>query len=173
MVCGYHAGQGRSETLSSSPKAQLPAFFLYFSFPFHLRNPFHKPPHLSQTVLQPSMPPLSWSHHAQPWEHDEGPMVQILTTIGVRWPSKLRDCVTHVLTVHLWGFSPVCLLMCTTNIYWALKGFCSLEQSNHRQTNSFFSPWIWSLFICWSLEKEREKLSGNILLISEGKKKKC
>lgn len=55
-----------------------------------------------------------------------------------------------LLTVHLCGFSPVCLLMWTTSIYWALKGFCSREQSSHRHTNSFFSPCMWSLLICCS-----------------------
>lgn len=30
------------------------------------------------------------------------------------------------LTLHLCGFSPVCLRMCTTSIYWALNGFFSL-----------------------------------------------
>lgn len=57
---------------------------------------------------------------------------------------------TLLLTVHLCGFSPVCLLMWTTSIYWALKGFCSREQSSHRHTNSFFSPCMWSLLICCS-----------------------
>lgn len=56
-------------------------------------------------------------------------------------------------TVHLWGFSPVCLRMWTTSMYWALKGFCSLEQSSHRHTNSFFSPWMWSLLMCWKDKK--------------------
>lgn len=71
---------------------------------------------------------------------------------------KLTACTTSVLTVHLWGFSPVCRLICTTSIYWALKGFCSLEQSSHRHTNSFFSPWIWSLFICWGLKNRKQEI---------------
>ena len=52
------------------------------------------------------------------------------------------------LTVHLWGFSPVCRRMCTTSMYWALKGFCSLVQACQRHTNSFFSPWMCSLLMC-------------------------
>lgn len=51
-------------------------------------------------------------------------------------------------TVHLCGFSPVCRRMWTTSMYWALKGFCSREQSSQRHTNSFFSPWMWSLLMC-------------------------
>lgn len=47
-----------------------------------------------------------------------------------------------ILTVHLCGFSPVCLLMCTTNIYWALNGFSALEQPSHLQTKDFLLAWI-------------------------------
>lgn len=54
------------------------------------------------------------------------------------------------LTVHLCGFSPVCLRMCTTNIYWALKGFSSREQSSHRQMNDFLFAWMWSLLMCFT-----------------------
>ena len=52
------------------------------------------------------------------------------------------------LTVHRWGFSPVCLLICTTNMYWALKGFSSLEHSFHWHTKDFLLAPIWSLFKC-------------------------
>src|SRR4029434_699951 len=38
--------------------------------------------------------------------------------------------------------------MCTTSMYWALKGFCSREHSSQRHTNSFFSPWMCSLLMC-------------------------
>lgn len=56
--------------------------------------------------------------------------------------------VAKPLTVHLWGFSPVCLRMCTTSMYCALKGFCSRVQACQRHTNSFFSPWMCSLLMC-------------------------
>lgn len=56
--------------------------------------------------------------------------------------------VYNLLTVHLCGFSPVWRLMWTTSMYWALKGFCSREHSSQRHTNSFFSPWMWSLLMC-------------------------
>lgn len=62
-----------------------------------------------------------------------------------------------ILTVHLWGFSPVCLRMWTTSMYWALKGFCSREQSSHRHTNSFFSPWMWSLLMCYKMTTEKKQ----------------
>lgn len=52
------------------------------------------------------------------------------------------------LTVHLWGFSPVCRRICTTSMYCALKGFCSRVQACQRHTNSFFSPWMCSLLMC-------------------------
>lgn len=52
------------------------------------------------------------------------------------------------LTVHLCGFSPVCLRMCTTSMYCALKGFWSRVQACQRHTNSFFSPWMCSLLMC-------------------------
>ena len=52
------------------------------------------------------------------------------------------------LTVHLCGFSPVCLRMCTTSMYWALKGLSSLEQPPQWHTNSFRSPWMCSLLMC-------------------------
>lgn len=57
------------------------------------------------------------------------------------------------LTVHLCGFSPVCLLMCTTSMYCALKGFSSLEQSFHRQTKAFLLLPIWSLLRCCKTEQ--------------------
>lgn len=38
--------------------------------------------------------------------------------------------------------------MWTTSMYCALKGFCSREHSSQRHTNSFFSPWMWSLLMC-------------------------
>lgn len=59
-------------------------------------------------------------------------------------------------TVHLCGFSPVCRRMWTTSMYWALKGFCSREQSSQRHTNSFFSPWMWSLLMCCGTHTHRE-----------------
>lgn len=71
-----------------------------------------------------------------------------------------------LLTVHLCGFSPVCLLMWTTSIYWALNGFCSREQSSHRHTNSFFSPCIWSLFICCLGRREITALQKCNIVIS-------
>lgn len=83
---------------------------------------------------------------------------QKLTYI-LKWVSenkKILKVFNIILTVHLWGFSPVCLRMCTTNMYWALKGFCSLEHSSQRHTNSFFSPWMWSLFMCCE-RKRRSK----------------
>lgn len=52
------------------------------------------------------------------------------------------------LTVHLCGFSPVCLRMWTTSMYWALKGLSSLEQPPQWHTNSFRSPWMCSLLMC-------------------------
>lgn len=52
------------------------------------------------------------------------------------------------LTVHLWGFSPVCRRMWTTSMYWALKGFSSREHVSHRHTNDFLLPWIWSVLMC-------------------------
>ena len=61
------------------------------------------------------------------------------------------------LTVHRWGFSPVCLLICTTNIYWALKGFSSLEQSCHWQTKDFLLAPICSLFKCWNKLRRRRR----------------
>ena len=53
------------------------------------------------------------------------------------------------LTVHLWGFSPVCLRMCTTSMYWALKGFSSREQFCHWHTNCFLHWAMWSAFKCY------------------------
>ena len=52
------------------------------------------------------------------------------------------------LTVHLCGFSPVCLLMCTTSMYCALNGFCSLEQPIHWHTKDFLLAPMWSMFRC-------------------------
>ncbi len=60
------------------------------------------------------------------------------------------DMSESVFTVHLWGFSPVCRRMWTTSMYWALKGRCSREQSIQWHTNSFFSPWMCSLLMCWT-----------------------
>lgn len=102
--------------------------------------------------------------------------LQDLVSSACRGKRRTRPCEgtlrlpKRVLTVHLWGFSPVCLLMCTTNMYWALKGFCSLEQSSQRHTNSFFSPWMWSLLICWGWEKEKE--NQNVLVTSQRNKRK-
>ena len=48
-----------------------------------------------------------------------------------------------------WGFSPVCLLMWTTSMYWALKGFSSLEHPFHWQTKNFLLHPMCSLFKCW------------------------
>lgn len=62
--------------------------------------------------------------------------------------SEVLKLVTAVLTVHLCGFSPVCLRMCTTNMYCALNGFSAREQPSHRHTNDFLLAWIWSLLIC-------------------------
>jgi hypothetical protein len=66
-----------------------------------------------------------------------------------------------LLTVHLCGFSPVWRLMCTTNIYWALKGFSSLEQSFHWHTNAFLLLPIWSLLRCckikWVIKSIQQK----------------
>lgn len=53
-------------------------------------------------------------------------------------------------TVHLWGFSPVWRLMCTTNMYWALNGFSSRLHSFHRQMNIFLLACMWSIFICYN-----------------------
>lgn len=55
---------------------------------------------------------------------------------------------TRKLTVHLCGFSPVCRRMCTTSMYWALKGFSALEHPSHRHTKDFLFAWMWSLFMC-------------------------
>ena len=41
------------------------------------------------------------------------------------------------LTEHLWGFSPVCRLMCTSNMYCALNGLLSRTQPDQQHTNSF------------------------------------
>ena len=57
------------------------------------------------------------------------------------------------LTVHLCGFSPVCLLMCTTSMYCALNGFSSLLQSFQRQTKAFLLLPIWSLLRCCKTEQ--------------------
>lgn len=62
--------------------------------------------------------------------------------------------------MHLCGFSPVCLRMCTTSMYWALKGFCSLVQACQRHTNSFFSPWMCSLLMCWGTRQGGEVRKG-------------
>lgn len=79
---------------------------------------------------------------------------------GQPWPTHLaneagpidtargRAVCEGPLTVHLWGFSPVCRRMCTTSMYCALKGFCSRVQACQRHTNSFFSPWMCSLLMC-------------------------
>lgn len=53
-------------------------------------------------------------------------------------------------TVHLWGFSPVWRLMCTTNMYWALNGFSSRLHSFQRQMNIFLLACMWSIFICYN-----------------------
>lgn len=66
----------------------------------------------------------------------------------------------RVLTVHLWGFSPVCLRMCTTSMYWALKGRCSREQSCQWHTNSFFSPWMCSLLMCCTENQRKIRLKS-------------
>lgn len=66
-----------------------------------------------------------------------------------------------LLTVHLWGFSPVWRLMWTTSMYCALKGFCSREHSSQRHTNSFFSPWMWSLLMCCVESYKRSSLPDN------------
>ena len=58
----------------------------------------------------------------------------------------------YLLTVHRWGFSPVCLLICTTNIYWALKGFSSLEHSFHWHTKDFLLAPMCSLFKCCKIK---------------------
>ena len=69
---------------------------------------------------------------------------------------RLIEINTHnnlyLLTVHRWGFSPVCLLICTTNIYWALKGFSSLEQSFHWHTKDFLLAPMCSLFKCCKIK---------------------
>lgn len=82
---------------------------------------------------------------------------------GARWRpfrapwQQQRD---HPLpTVHLCGFSPVCRRMWTTSMYWALKGFCSREQSSQRHTNSFLSPWMWSLLMC-CVKQRHAKMRG-------------
>lgn len=54
-------------------------------------------------------------------------------------------------TVHLWGFSPVWRLMCTTNMYWALNGFSSRLHSFQRQMNIFLLACMWSIFICYNI----------------------
>ena len=41
------------------------------------------------------------------------------------------------LTEHLWGFSPVCRLMCTSNMYCALNGLLSRTHPDQEHTNSF------------------------------------
>lgn len=66
---------------------------------------------------------------------------------GNPWIKIFEKC-NFLLTVHLCGFSPVCLLICTTNIYCALNGFSLRLQFSHRQTKLFLFAWIWSLLIC-------------------------
>ena len=74
-------------------------------------------------------------------------IIQNATTIVI-----LHQCVCQ-LTVHLCGFSPVCLLMCTTSMYCALNGFSSLLQSFQRQTKAFLLLPIWSLLRCCKTEQ--------------------
>lgn len=66
-----------------------------------------------------------------------------------------KGCARGPLTVHLCGFSPVCRRMCTTSMYCALKGFCSRVQACQRHTNSFFSPWMCSLLMCYQEQANR------------------
>ena len=61
-------------------------------------------------------------------------------------------------TVHLCGFSPVCRLIWTTNIYWALKGFSSRLHSFHRQINIFLLACIWSMLICYNTKNKVKHL---------------
>lgn len=88
--------------------------------------------HAMATLLSHHHPamPLPWS----PTLHLPAP-----------YPRDTQPC----LTVHLWGFSPVCRRMCTTSMYWALKGRRSREQASQWHTNSFFSPWMCSLLMCF------------------------
>lgn len=51
-------------------------------------------------------------------------------------------------TWHWWGFSPVWRRICTTSMYWALKGFCSRIHPSHSQTNNFLLLATWSWFKC-------------------------
>jgi hypothetical protein len=61
------------------------------------------------------------------------------------------------LTVHRWGFSPVCRLIWTTNMYCALNGLFSRLHSFHRHTNDFLLAWMWSWFICWKTNTTKMK----------------
>ena len=71
---------------------------------------------------------------------------------------------SSVLTVHLCGFSPVCLRMCTTSMYWALKGFACLLHSFHSHTKLFLLAWMWSLAMCCKISQI--KFRGGDTLIS-------
>ncbi len=62
-----------------------------------------------------------------------------------------------VFTVQQCGFSPVCLLMCTTSMYMALNGFSSLEHPSHWQTKDFLLVPTWSLLRCCKTKKMDDK----------------
>lgn len=64
------------------------------------------------------------------------------------------------LTVHLLGLSPVCTLMCISNLYLALKGLWSRLQSLQKQVKSSPLRWsMWFLSTCFT----RSSLLSHIL----------
>ena len=88
------------------------------------------------------------------WNHNKKYIKDMSHWENTSWTSIQTDIYFRVyLTVHRWGFSPVCLLICTTNIYWALKGFSSLEQSFHWHTKDFLLAPMCSLFKCCNSKK--------------------
>ena len=69
------------------------------------------PPIFTDSTCHPTMPPLSWSHCAQPWEYDRGP-IWILIPTDVRWipcwqlePPVYSQCICEVSLLCVFSYA--------------------------------------------------------------------